>query len=118
MWKSRNPIWNSPPFSDILQSSDTNGHERTRTDTDGSSDAKRNVGDDERISSRRSSKAQMDSISKQIEMLREEKNKLNDRLARFEQFYFEGNFTKEELNEKIKKVEAQIAETQKEIQAK
>ena len=61
---------------------------------------------------------QIQLTKQEILKLREEKNKLNDRLARFEQFYSEGKFTKEEFNEKTKKVEAQIAETQKEIQAK
>ena len=61
---------------------------------------------------------QIQLTKQEVLKLREEKNKLNDRLARFEQFYSEGKFTKEEFNEKTKKVEAQIAETQKEIQAK
>ena len=61
---------------------------------------------------------QIQLTKQEILKLRDEKNKLNDRLARFEQFYSEEKFTKEELNEKTKKVEAQIAETQKEIQAK
>eukprot|EP00466_Bigelowiella_natans_P002720 jgi/Bigna1/130371/aug1.11_g5079 len=82
----------------------------------GSFDEKRKV--DERIPSRRSSKAQIQLTKQEILKLREKENKLNDRLARFEQFYSEEKFTKEELNEKTKKVEAQIAETQKEIQAK
>eukprot|EP00466_Bigelowiella_natans_P001090 jgi/Bigna1/75100/fgenesh1_pg.32_\ len=90
----------------------------------GSFDEKRKV--DERIPRRRSSKAQRSEVwgnqiqltKQEILKLREKENKLNDRLARFEQFYSEEKFTKEELNEKTKKVEAQIAETQKEIQAK
>mmetsp|Transcript_26250 Transcript_26250/g.42382 ORF Transcript_26250/g.42382 Transcript_26250/m.42382 type:complete len:91 (+) Transcript_26250:144-416(+) len=61
---------------------------------------------------------QIQLTKQEILKLREKENKLNDRLARFEQFYSEEKFTKEELNEKTKKVEAQIAETQKEIQAK
>ncbi len=47
-------------------------------------------------------------INLRIGQLGEEKNKLNDRLARFDQFYSEGKFTKEEFNEKTKKVVAQI----------
>jgi len=60
----------------------------------------------------------MDSLSKQIEKLREKENKLRDEKRKLLQLLADGIFTKEEYGKEKASTEAQIAETQKEIQAK
>ena len=107
------------------------------------SDGKRKPDDEDRIPSGRSSKVQVlilrdlrsgayalmcsqrtevwgnqiQLTKQEILKLREEKIKLRDEKKKLLQLLADGIFTKEEFNEKTKKVEAQIAETQKEIQA-
>uniref|UniRef100_A0A7S2U5S8 Uncharacterized protein n=1 Tax=Lotharella oceanica TaxID=641309 RepID=A0A7S2U5S8_9EUKA len=91
-----------------------------------SSDVKRKPGDEDRISSGRSSKAQrtevwgnqMDSLNKQIEKLIEKENKLNDQLADNNKLLLKGLIDKGEYDKEKASLKAQIAETQKEIQAK
>eukprot|EP00466_Bigelowiella_natans_P015617 jgi/Bigna1/127224/aug1.4_g1932 len=76
----------------------------------GSFDAKRKLEDDERISSRRSSKALMDSISKQIEKLRDERKALSIAWAT------EKNKEKEEaLNGAIDKLDEEIQAKEAEL---
>eukprot|EP00470_Lotharella_oceanica_P004954 CAMPEP_0170173632 /NCGR_PEP_ID=MMETSP0040_2-20121228/6918_1 /TAXON_ID=641309 /ORGANISM="Lotharella oceanica, Strain CCMP622" /LENGTH=120 /DNA_ID=CAMNT_0010414905 /DNA_START=101 /DNA_END=460 /DNA_ORIENTATION=+ len=91
-----------------------------------SSDVKRKPGDEDRISSGRSSKAQrtevwgnqMDSLNKQIEKLREKENKLNEQLADNNKLLLKGLIDKGEYDKEKASLKTQQAETQKEIQAK
>ena len=60
----------------------------------------------------------MDSLSKQIEKLIEKENKLNELLGNKDQLVLKGIIDKGEYGKEKAPLKAQIAETQKEIQAK
>mmetsp|Transcript_12399 Transcript_12399/g.14673 ORF Transcript_12399/g.14673 Transcript_12399/m.14673 type:complete len:90 (+) Transcript_12399:324-593(+) len=60
----------------------------------------------------------MDSISKQIEKLREKENKLNEQLGNKDQLVLKGIIDKGEYGREKSSLRAQTAETQEEIKVK